>query len=75
MIITIQFYSISIPHPQRIPPAQTPQPLSFGNHKFCKVCESVSVLQRSVLCPFFRFPMSVIAFDVAVSLSDRLHLA
>ena len=29
-----------------------PQPVSFGNHKFFKICESVFVLQRSSLCPF-----------------------
>ena len=54
-IITTQFYSISTPNPQHIPP--TPQPVSFGNHKCFKVCESVSVLRRSSLCPFFRFPV------------------
>ena len=52
MIITIQFYRISIPQPQRIPPI--PRTLSFGNHKFFKVCLSVSVLQRSSFCPFFQ---------------------
>ena len=31
----------------------TPQPVSFGNHKFFKVCESLSILQRSSLCPLF----------------------
>ena len=35
----------------------TPPPVSFGNHKFFKVCESVSILQRSSLHPFFRFHM------------------
>ena len=49
-------------------PSPTPQPVSFGNHKFFKVCESVSILQRSSVCPFFRFHMSVKAFDVGVSL-------
>ena len=34
-----------------------PQPVSFGNHKFFEVCESVSILQKSSLCPFFRFQM------------------
>ena len=52
-IITTQFYSISFPNPQCTPP--NPQTVSFGNHKFFKVCESVSVLQRSSVCPFFRF--------------------
>ena len=46
----------------------TPQPVS-------KVCASVFILQRSSLCAFFRFHMSVIAFDVSVSLPDWLHLA
>ena len=73
MIITTQFYSISISNPQRILP--TPQPVSFGNHKIFKVCEWVSVLQRSSLCSIFRFHMQVIAFDGDVSLSDWLHLA
>ena len=54
-IITTKFYIISIPNSQRIPPP--PQSISFGNHKFFKVCESVSVLQRSSLCCFFRFHM------------------
>ena len=67
MIITTQFYSISIPNPQPIP--STPQPISFGDHTFFKVCESVSVLKRISSCPFFRFYMSV-EFDVDVSLSD-----
>uniref|UniRef100_A0A8D0P6W2 Tetratricopeptide repeat protein 28 n=1 Tax=Sus scrofa TaxID=9823 RepID=A0A8D0P6W2_PIG len=31
---------------------------------------SASILQRSSLCPFFRFHMSVKAFDVGVSLYD-----
>ena len=48
----------------------TLQSVSFGNCKFFKVCESKSALQRSSLCPFFRFHMQVIAFDVGVSLSD-----
>ena len=30
-----------------------PQPVSFGNHKFFKVHDSVSVLQRNSLCPFY----------------------
>ena len=49
IIITTQFYSIFIPNPQPVPP--TPQPVSFGNCKFFKVCESVSVLQTSSLYP------------------------
>ena len=68
MITPIQFYGISIPYPQHLP--SPPQPVSFGNHKFLNVCESVSVLQRSSSCPFFRFHMEVLAFDVGVSLSD-----
>ena len=43
MMITTQFYSISIPNP--------PQPVSFGNHTFFTVCESVYVL-LSPLYPF-----------------------
>ena len=44
-----------IAFPSKIP-SSSPylQPVSFGNHKFFKVCESVSVLQRSSLCPFFQ---------------------
>ena len=42
MIITIQFYRISIPWPQCTSP--TLQTISFGKHKFFKVCESLSVL-------------------------------
>ena len=68
MIITIQFYRISIPHPWSIPPPPKLSPLetisfskSVSQHLFCK--EGQSVL-------FFRFHMSVIAFDVGVSLSD-----
>ena len=41
--------------PQTPSPSLPPQPVSFGNHKLLKVCESVSVLQRSSFCPFFRF--------------------
>ena len=33
-------------------PPPTPQPVSFGNHKFFKVCESVSVLQRFIVSFF-----------------------
>ena len=67
-IIPTQCYSISIPNPQCIPPPL--QPVSFGNHTFFKARESVSVLQTSSLCPFFRFHMSVRAHDVGVSLAD-----
>ena len=35
--------------------ASISQPVSFGSHEFFKVCESVSVLQRSSLCSFFIF--------------------
>ena len=56
MIITIQFYRISIPQPQRIPPPPTLSPLetisfskSVSQYLFCKV--------HSVI--FFRFHMSV----------------
>uniref|UniRef100_A0A8D0ZMY2 GBD/FH3 domain-containing protein n=1 Tax=Sus scrofa TaxID=9823 RepID=A0A8D0ZMY2_PIG len=53
------------PNPSASPTLQT---LFFGNNKFFKVCESVSVRQRSSVCPFFRFHMSMKAFDVGVSL-------
>ena len=60
-----------IAFPSQTPnPSSHPQPVSFGNHMFFKVWESVSLLQRSSLCLFFRFHMSVIAFDVGVSMSD-----
>ena len=36
-------------------PSPHPQPISFGNHKCFKVCESVSVVLSS-LCPFFQIP-------------------
>ena len=52
MIIITQSYSISILKPQVICP--TPLPVSFGNSKFFKVCEMVSVLERSSLYPVFR---------------------
>ena len=42
-------------HPKTPSASLHPQTVSFGNHKFFKVYESVSVLQRSSLCPFFRF--------------------
>ena len=64
VIIRTQFCSISIPTPNPSPP---PPPVSFGNHEFFKVCQSVYVMQRSSLRPFFRFHMLVKAFDVAVS--------
>ena len=54
VIITTQFYSISIPNHQGIAP---PPNLSHLENKFFKVCESVTVLQRSSVCPFFRFRM------------------
>ena len=54
MVMTAQFYSISIPNPQFI---LHPQPVLFRNHKFFEVCESISVMQRSSLCPFFRLHM------------------
>ena len=72
-ILTTQLYSISIQNTQCIPP--TLQPVSFGNQKFFKICELVSVLQRSSLCPFFRFHMKVVAYDISVLLSYQLHLA
>ena len=40
-----------IPNPQSISPI--PPPVPFGNHKFFKVCESVSVLQKIHLHTFF----------------------
>ena len=57
VIITTQFDSTSIPNLQLIP--SPPKPVSFGNHTFFQVCESVSALQRSSLCPFFRFHVEV----------------
>ena len=54
------------PTAQAHPP--TPQTVSSGDHKFFNVCESASVLQRSPVCSFFRFHMSVKALDVGVSL-------
>ena len=47
MITTIQFYRIFIPQPQHVP--QPPGTVSFGKHKFFKVCESASVLQIFLL--------------------------
>ena len=52
MIITIQFYRISIPHPQHMPP--TPKLSPLETISFFKVCESVSVLQRNFFF-FFSF--------------------
>ena len=66
MIITIQFYRISIAQLQRIPPPPELSPLeirsfskSMSHYLFCKEVQS---------CPFFRFHMSVKACDVGVSL-------
>ena len=71
MIITTPFYSISIPNPQCIP--QAPNLSHLETISFSK---SVSqCLQRSSLCPFFRFYIWVKAFDVGVPLSYWLHLA
>ena len=68
MIITTQFYRISIPQPQHIPPPPKLSPLktvsfskSVSQYMFCKEIHSVI---------FFRFHMSVKAFDIGVSLSD-----
>uniref|UniRef100_A0A4X1TPT9 Nose resistant-to-fluoxetine protein N-terminal domain-containing protein n=1 Tax=Sus scrofa TaxID=9823 RepID=A0A4X1TPT9_PIG len=66
MIITTQFSSISIPNPQCISPRTCPlETISFAKsvsqYLFCKEVHSVL---------FFGFHMSVIAFDVGVSLSD-----
>ena len=44
---------------QTLSASPTPQPVSFGNHKFFKVCESVFVLQRSLLSHFFFLDSSV----------------
>ena len=49
MIITTQFWHFHPKPPVHLP---TPHPISFGSHKFFKVCGSLSVLQSS-LCPFF----------------------
>ena len=66
MIITIQFYRISIPQPKDIPPPPKLSPLetisiskSVSQYLFCKEVHSVL---------FFRFHMSVKAFDVGVLL-------
>ena len=66
MIITIQFYRISIPQPKHIlppPKLSPPETISFSmsvsQHLFCKEVQSVL---------FFRFHASVKAFDVGVSL-------
>ena len=71
MIITIQLYRISIPQSKHIPPTPKLSPpetinfsMSVSQHLFCKEVPS-----------FFRFHMSVIAFDVGVSFFDWLHLA
>ena len=65
MIITTNF----IVFPSQTPSASPyPPTCLIWKPKFFKVCEAVSVLQRSSLCPFFRFNMSVKAFDVGVSL-------
>ena len=68
MIITIQFHRISISQPQHIasPPERHPLETigfskSVSQHLFCKEVHSVL---------FFRFHMSVKAFDVDVSLYD-----
>ena len=46
-----------IPNPQCIP---LPQPVSFGNHKFCKVCEAVSVKCGFPETPSFCWPQALI---------------
>ena len=60
--ISQNFHPITQAHPP------TPQTVSPRDHKFFSVYESASVLQRSPVCPFFRFHMSVKALDVGVSL-------
>ena len=48
-------------------------PVSFGNHKFVKVFESVSVLQISSFVSFSTIPYAMMSydhFDVCLSLSD-----
>ena len=67
-IITTKLYRISIPNPQGIPPPSNLSPLKPW---YFKVHDSVTVLQRSSLCPFFEIPhVNDIAFDVGVSLTD-----
>ena len=36
-----------------LPPSTTHTPIPFGNHKLFKICESVSVLQKSSFVSFF----------------------
>ena len=38
------------------PPHFSPLPVPFGNHKFFKVCESISFLQIGSSVPFFYIP-------------------
>ena len=52
-----------IAFPSQTPSASPHPATSVGKHKFFKVCESVSVPQRSSLCPFFRLHKQVIAHD------------
>ena len=66
MTITIKFYRISTPQSQHIPAPPKLSPLETVS--FSESVESVSDLQRSSLCPFFRLHMSVKALDVVVSL-------
>ena len=49
--------------------------LPLGNYKsVLYVCESVSVLQRGPLVPYFRSHVYVISYGVCLSLSDLLDL-
>ena len=53
-------------------PSQSPylsQPVSFGNHKFFKVCASVISSAKKFIVSFFEIP-HVIAYDVGISLSN-----
>ena len=61
-LISQDFHPTAQAHPS------TPQTVSSRDHKFFNVCESASVLQRSSVCAFFKFHMSVKEFDVGVSL-------
>ena len=50
-------YNDHIAFPSQILSASPyPQPISFGNHKIFKLSDTVSVLQRISLCPFFQIP-------------------
>ena len=71
MIITTQFYNISITNPQHPP---MPQPLSFVNHVFQSLWVSIYSAKKFIVS-FFQIPHVSVAFDVGISLCDWPHLA